>query len=469
VVRAALLPRLTTPAAVLAVVGANLFVALAVARWGWGPAVGVGLVPLVVIAFGALVAADRSVLVFGALALGMVPALLKDPLPLQASTSVYAGDILVLLAAAAWIAELLVRGPSETLRRWPRTALGWPFVLFAAATLAAVMRGHVAYGTTLLGQPVRLFLYAAIAFAMVGLDSKRLYRGIVVVFYAGTMWMFAYALHAVATGTTHTQSSNLSTGGTRILAISVSFYLASALFLALLNLEIDASATRRALHLAVAALALGGIALAFGRGTFAVVGVAAPLLLLGFRRIRASVIGFLPLCLPFIVLAAIFIPRAVPDFGTTFVNRVNLHPRNDLSLRWRQEANQAVWRQVQESPLVGVGFGRTSTFTLQETGASFTIEQNPHNSYVYLLAGGGILLLGSFLLLCLAYAVDAWRALRDAKEPHERVLIIWSAFTLFAFLVNAVAEPLFSWSTILLTIWILMLIPSVVRSQGRHT
>lgn len=464
-VRAALLPRLTTPAAALAVVGANLFVALAVARWGWGPAVGVGLVPLVVIAFGALVAADRSVLVFGALALGMVPALLKNPLPLQAPVTVYAGDMLVLLAAVAGAAEILVRGPSETLRRWPRTALGWPFILFATAALAAVMRGHVAYGTSLLGQPVRLFLYGAIAFAMVGLDSKRLYRGIVVVFYVGTVWVFGYAVFAVATGTAHTHSANLSTGGTRVLAISVSLYLASALFLALLNLEIDASATHRAVHLAVAALALGGIALAFGRGTFAVVGVAAPLLLLGFRRIRASVIGFLPLCVPFIVLAAIFIPRVMPDFGPTFVNRVNLHPRNDLSVRWRQEANRVVWRQVQESPLVGVGFGRTASFTLQETGASFTIEQNPHNSYVYLLAGGGVLLLGSFLLVCLAYAVDAWRALRDAKERYERILVIWSAFTLFAFLVNAAAEPLFSWSTILLTIWILLLVPSVVRAQ----
>lgn len=458
------MPRVTTPAVGLALLGVNALLALVVARWGWSAALLLGLLPVALIAFGALAAGDRSVLVFGALALGMVPGLLKDPLPLPGSLSVYPSDVLVLLAVGSWAAARLTSGSTGLRLGWPSTPLlGWPLLIFGIGVFWAVIRGHESYGTSFVSQPARLVLYAAIGFAIVGLDSRRLYKGIVTVFYVGTVWVFLTAVYSVATGTSQTGATSLSTGGTRVLALSVSLYLASALFLALLNLEMDESARRRALHLAIAAVALFGIVLAYGRGTFAAVAVAAPLLILGFRRVRGSLLSALPLCLPFLVLAAIVVPHVMPDLGPTLTKRLTPPAGGqDLSVRWRKEANAAVWTQVQESPLVGVGFGRTTTFTLQEINRRYTITQDPHNSFVYLLAGGGVFVLASFLLICLTFVFDSWRRLRSAEGGHERVLIVWSAFALFAFLINALAEPLFDWPTVLLTIWVLLLLPSAV-------
>lgn len=462
--RAAAWPRLAPPTAFVGLLGLNALLALGIGHFGWSVALFFGLLPIALVAFGALVAGHRAVLIYGALALGMVPSLLKDPLPLSASLAIFPADIVVILAVLSWGAARLMGGQGAARPGWPSSpVIGWPLLIFAIGVFWAVTRGHEQYDLAFVSHPTRLVLFAAIGFAIVGLDSKRLYKGIVAVFYWGTVWVFATAVYSVVSGTSQTGASSLSTGGTRVLALSVALYLACALFLALLNLEIDETARGRALHIAVACLALFGIILAYGRGTFAAVAVAVPLLVLGFRRVRRSLLSLLPLCLPFLALAAIFVPRAMPELAPTLINRVTPPTADqDLSVRWRQEANAAVWPQVEESPLIGVGFGRPASFTLEEVGRRFTIGQDPHNSYVFLLAGGGVFVLASFVLLLLTFAFDCWRRLRHAREGHERVLIIWSGFALFAFLVNALAEPLFNWPTVLLTIWTLMLLPSSV-------
>ena len=137
-------------------------------------------------------------------------------------------------------------------------------------------------------------------------------------------------------------------------------------------------------------------------------------------------------------------------------------------MRWREEANNAILEQYHESPLFGVGFGRGASFTLNHE--EWVIDQDPHNSYVYLLAGGGLLLLSSFLLLVLAYAYDSWRRFRSAERHEERVLVVFSVFALITFLANAAVEPLFTYPSILLTMWAIFLFPTVVplRSPSRH-
>ena len=113
----------------------------------------------------------------------------------------------------------------------------------------AAYRGHVDYGRQLVGEPIRLVLYAGIACAMVRLTPEKAYRALVAVFYLGTVWMSLNAAYYLASGGSQVDTSDLSTGGTRVLSGSVAMYMAAALILALLNLGIDHHPRRRALPL----------------------------------------------------------------------------------------------------------------------------------------------------------------------------------------------------------------------------
>lgn len=468
--QAALVGRSRVPLLLGGILAANAAIAVALAHGRVALAVPTALLPLALVAFGALVARNRAILLFAALASPMIGFYREDAI-VSAPFSIYLADVFVVLGIASWIAERLVRprDAANTIRlRTPM--LGIPLLLFGALVTLSLFRGHEAHGESLFGNPTRLLLYAAAAAILDGLTPKQVYKALVVVFYGGTVWSLAAAALHLDRGTSQTSSETLSTGGIRVLALSVSLYLAGALFLALLNLEVDTSARRRALHLAVAGLATLGIILAFGRGTFAAVAAVLPLLVLGLRRVRTAVFSLLPLLLPFIVVGALLVPQMLPELGPTLADRVSLSavagPGQDQSTRGRVDAGQAIWGQVRDSPLIGVGFGKRERVTLADGPRE--VPQNYHNSWLYLLAAGGVLLFSSFLLLCGVFVYEVVRRLRQRLEPYERVIVIWSALTLFAFLINALAEPLFGWPRVLLTIWILLLLPSVVplRPQG---
>ncbi len=278
----------------------------------------------------------------------------------------------------------------------PRTQLlGWPLLLFGVALLAAVIRGHERYGESLFSVPLRFVLYAGIAFAISDLKPRDAYRWLVVVFYAGTLWQTGVAIRGYATGATATDQTVLSTGGERVLAGSTAMFMAGALLLALLNLEFQRSARRAALHLLMATLATFALVSTFQRTTFAVASILVPLALLAFRRIGLRAAVYVPLIAPFAVLVALLVPKVDPTFFPTFADRVAASPSTDATAQWRLKAYAAVWGQVREAPLTGVGFGRPARFIANN--AHYNVGQDPHNQFLYLWAGGGLLLLRKLL------------------------------------------------------------------------
>jgi hypothetical protein len=66
-----------------------------------------------------------------------------------------------------------------------------------------------------------------------------------------------------------------------------------------------------------------------------------------------------------------------------------------------------------------------------------------------------------FLLILLVYSVDAVRRLRSPLDRYERLIVIWSSATLFVFLLNSASGTEFESATDLLTIWVLLLLPSL--------
>jgi O-Antigen ligase len=425
----------------------------------------VAVLPLIVLACAVLVVSDRSVLVFAAIALCLLePLPFAQPLSVPIPIQIYASDVLVALAVGSWLGARLIGRQSTGLSMLRTRILGWPLLLFGALLVTDVVRGHEVYGTSLVSVPLRFFLYAGIAFALTDLEPRRAYRGLVIVFYAGTIWQVLVGLHDLHTGTAATRAVALSTGGERVLAGSTAIFMAGALLIALLNLELDRRAQRTALHLVMAALASTALILTFQRTTFALIPLLVPLLLLAFRHARGRALAFLPLCAPFLVLALLLIPRADPHLYPTLGDRLLANPTTDTAVTWREKAIDAVFRQIDEAPVAGVGFGRTITFDV--AGERLTTAADPHNQFLYLWAGGGLLLLGSFVLLLVVYLFESWGRFKTATR-EERRLIFWAVSFWFVFIVNSTTGIVLTTPPLLLVFWILMVLPMIVRPGER--
>jgi O-antigen ligase len=448
--------------ALLAGVNAGLGLMLATAR---PKAVSLAVVPAIVVAIGSLIASSRAVLVFAAMALNLLsPLPVTGALPLHLGMQIYVPDVLVLLAVAAWVAAWLTSPKSERPTPLRAGLLGWPLLLFGVLLLAAIVRGHVRYGESIVGLPLRLLLYAAIAVAVTDLSARDAYRWLVALFYAGTVWQAVVAVYGFATGTSVTDAAVVSTGGERVLAGSTAMFMAGALLLALLNVEAARSAGKTAFHLLMVVLATFALVSTLQRTTFAALGVLVPLLLLAFRHIGPRGGALLPLCAPFLVLVALLVPKADPTFFTTIEQRISASPSTDTSAQWRLHRYDAVWSQIRDAPVTGVGFGRTTEIVESARRTSF--GQDPHNQFLYLWAGGGLLLVGSFVVLLMIYLLGAWIRFRRASE-EERRLIFWAASLWFVFLVNSLTGIVLTDPDLLLTFWILMVIPFIVRPYPR--
>jgi hypothetical protein len=450
----------------VAAAGDLLIGRLLVHRGVGGGTVLMALVPAVLVTVAALITSDRSFLAFVALALAISLPPVTAPISFGGA-SLYSADFVAALALLSWVGARLLRRKAHGTRA--AAISGWGFVLFVAAILQGVVRGHENYGLKLISDPMRLVLYAAIALALTEIDSERLYRGIVWLFYVGTVWQLLNGAFYIAKGTSQTDQIDVSTGGHRYLALSTAMYLAAALFLALLNLQIEQSARRRALHLTIAVLAGLGIALSLGRSTFIAVAIVLPLLLVFSPRVRNPLLAILPLAVPILVLLLLVLPQAVPGLGAELGRRVSASPSTDVNGQWRVQAGTAIWdQQARRSPVVGVGFGRNEPFVFKTTVNGIPTPrddlatQDPHDGYLYLLGGGGAVALGAFALVLLAFLREAWRRLRSPLHPHERVLVLWSVATLFVFLVNTGTGLVLQSPASLLTVWVLLVIPSVV-------
>ena len=184
-------------AAALLAVNAGLGVMLPGART---EGVALALVPGALV-LGTLIASNRAVLVFAALAMPLF-----DPLPLTGRFPPRGvpGVSVRHPGASAQSPRGRPRGFSIRRKRQPRLGtrlLGWPLLLFGIVLFTAIIRGHERYGESLFSIPLRFLLYAGIAAAITDLKPRDAYRWLVGLFYAGTVWQALVALYGYATGT----------------------------------------------------------------------------------------------------------------------------------------------------------------------------------------------------------------------------------------------------------------------------
>jgi O-antigen ligase len=425
-------------------------------------AVAVGVPAFVVLSN--LLVARRDWIVFAAVLLTMIGGPLLGRLPGTGGTAVFPSDLFLALAIAGYIIHRL-SGQRDTARsayRFP-FILTWPLALFTFTLLLGVFRGHQRYGTSLLSQPTRMFLYAGIAFAVSAMRMPIAYRQLVRLVYAVTIAQALVGAYHLATGTSQTSvgSSELSTGGTRALALTTAMFLASSLVLALLNLEFGGK-ERRWLHGTVAGLAMFGVVIALGRTTFAAVAVVVPLLIVGLRHLRRTMLAYAPLLAALLAAFVAVLLQVDPSLGSTFSKRLNSHVGTDTSLIQRQRKFHATLQGFGNEPLLGLGFGRPVTFTAID-GTETTFSGDPEDSYIYILAGSGVFGLGALIVLILSFFADSLLRLRRAVG-EDRSLIIFAMALVFILLVNALSYPLLSDPNLMLMFWIAMLLPTIART-----
>ena len=453
-----LLPQWRWAGFIAAAALANVAIAVALGSGKAIAAVPLALLPITLLAFGVLLSAHRVVLVFVALALNFTGlSILDRPLPLPGGTALYATDVILLLAVAAWTAERLAGGDQERERRALPLVATWPLLLLTASVALAVARGNEHFGTGIFGQPARLILYAGIAAALTDATAPALWRGITIVFYSGAVVQFCYALFHLAFGGSQTTSNNLSTGGTRILALSTSLYLVGSLVCALLNLERSGEPVGRQIgHAAIACLALFGIIVSFGRTVYLAVALILLTLFLTRKALRHSVAWLLPLFLPALIAVILLIPVFAPTLAPTLTSRITAPPSSDMNVQWRNRGRDVAIAGLDQHLLTGFGFGRPVRFVFH--GRHYDLTGDPHNSYLYLLVGGGLMALGSLIAVMLAFVFDVVRRLRRSAGA-EQSLLIWSLCFWCTIMLNALAEPILTDATLLMTIWILMIVP----------
>jgi hypothetical protein len=113
-----------------------------------------------------------------------------------------------------------------------------------------------------------------------------------------------------------------------------------------------------------------------------------------------------------------------------------------------------------DEPLLGLGFGRETQYVWQ--GFYYRVEGDPDNSYVFLLAGGGVLALGGFLFLLGSFVRDAFKRLRTAVGT-DRGLVLWALSAWFIMAVNCAMAPFLPRPKIVLSFWAVMLAAAVVQ------
>jgi len=452
----------------------GMVVGIVTANAALGTAIAMGKTQLVVLAAALPILAGvvlwvilsrAELLAYAALLFATIGADFNDRLSGTGGIAIYPTDLIVILAVTGYVVSRLA---SPGLReRLPRTiVLSWPLALFSVAVLIGVSRGHDRYGISYLSQPTRMVIYAGIATALVGVSVHTLYRAIVAIFYLEAIVEAPVALYHLASGTSQTSAVDLSTGGTRTLALSTAMYLAGALVLALLNLEFD-SRRRRGLHLLVAGLATFGVVVALGRTTFGALALLLPLLFVGLRQMRTTAATWLPLAVPLIAALLTVAVLIRPSAGSTLSNRLTGQVSSDLSLVQREHKYNAALDGLHGQPILGLGFGRTVHFTSIDGSVQF-FSGDPENSYVWTLAGGGYLALVALIVLILSFFADGVSRMRRTTG-EARGLVVFSMSLAFIFFFNALTGPILSDPRYMLTIWIAMLLPTVATRSTAGT
>jgi O-antigen ligase len=116
---------------------------------------------------------------------------------------------------------------------------------------------------------------------------------------------------------------------------------------------------------------------------------------------------------------------------------------NDRNVQWRFIEDKAVGEQIKQHPIFGNGLGKDYLFDWSRYGVAPYYKTYIHNDYYWLVDRLGIIGMGLYLWLALAYLVP-WMRFREAlprDDPWLLGLVYGGRAMFFALLVNSVTSP----------------------------
>ena len=300
--------------------------------------------------------------------------------------AVFPSDLIVLAAIASYFVVRYLSTDADRPRMLDTLVLRWPLFLFALLLLPGIWRGHERYGESLVSQPVRLVFYAGLAAAMTELTARQGFRLVTFGLYTIAVWQAILAAYHIATGTSQTPISILSTGGSRVLSLTTGMFLGTALVAAIVNIELDTSTRRRVVHGFFGAVAAVGTVLAYGRTTFIALAVVFVFLAWTLPTTRRMALRKWRWWVPALALLAIAIGVAMPSSAGQVVDRVKANPLTDQSVRWRLAGIHAVLAGMKD----GQWDTRSGLLTADATGNHLINASYEYGTTGWRVQGGGI-------------------------------------------------------------------------------
>ncbi len=399
---------------------------------------GVGVLALLSL----LVGTRRGTLLIGGFLI-VVTIVLPEDLALQyrlpvAGGGIFIVDFLLALLLASVVVFVLVQGRLQMVK----SPLGLPMLLLLGWVVVAALIGYQRGNELkLILQDARsLSYYALFFFAVILVTDRRTILSFLRLLAVCVPVVFALGVIFAAQGQ-GMAVDYVEAGVSRFPAPDDVFLMSSAMVASFL--VVWASSRRRPRWLwSLLVISLLGLVLSFVRGNW-VAFVASLFYLLLVLRVRERmrlVAGVLVLaCL---LTAGMAIVR--PALLRSVVSRaLAVTAVQDRNVQWRLIENKAVGQQIKQSPLLGNGLGKDYLFDWSRYGVAPYYKTYIHNDYYWFVHRLGIVGLGLFLWLAIAYLVP-WMRYRQTLPRDDPWLVglVYGGRAMFvALLVNSVTSP----------------------------
>jgi O-antigen ligase len=345
------------------------------------------------------------------------------------SSGVGLAKVIGLALALSWLATVATRAGRERFVWATHPAfVTFVFGFVAWSTASLLWAENTTKGLEQLQSCVLVALLVPIVYT--GVTSARDVKAVTGAFVVGSTIAAVYGLVATPTisgaqgAVDATQQLNRVAGTVGDPNVLASILLVGAVLAIALAVTQRRSPALRIALVGCAALCLAGVVLTFSRGGLIALGTAlivAPLL----ARNKAATIGAALLVVACIL--AYIVALAPADARERLVANDGGSGRTDI---WK-----IGWRMVEDKPLAGIGVGnfQSSSIHYQIRPGVATertdLADNPsvaHNSYLELLAEGGVVGLGLFLGIVIAALVAATKATRTFLRDRRSDLAIIS-------------------------------------------
>ena len=401
-------------------------------------AAGVGVLALLSL----LVGTRRGTLLIGAFLI-VVTVVLPGDLALQYRLPVGGGgifitDFLFAFLVASIVVNVLVQGRLHI----AKSPLSVPMLLLLAWVVVAALIGYQRGNDLklILQDARRLSYYALFFFAVMLVTDRRTILWFLKLLAVCVPIVFALGVVFAAQG--HGMALEYVEAGVSRFPAPDEVFLMSSVMAASFLVVWTSSRSRPKWLWGLLLISLLGLVLSFVRGNW-VAFVASLFYLLLVLRVRERmrlVAGILVVTCLLTAGMAIVRPALLGSVDTRALAVTNVQDRN---VQWRLIENQAVGKQIAQSPWVGNGLGKDYLFDWSRYGVAPYYKNYIHNDYYWLVDRLGFFGTGLYLWLAIAYLVPWMRYRRTLPRDDPWLLgLVYGGRAMFvALLVNSITSP----------------------------